>query len=441
MSTTRYLAAARIIVKTFTAVLEKRPSTDPAMIRRWVLTENGAYVWLFGVLDDKNLHSLSPYTSEQTLHHLSTALRGKLVLLSNTTGLRYAVLLSKQPQMPKTVHLPGFVRGKVRIGVGHDGGEIATSWQDLGHILVAGKNGSGKSTFNRLLVYQALAEGHRLFLADPHGTTFPMLADHPALFCPIVRDGAGALELAQRALGECRNRSDLFRQMEGYPEDLDEYNRLVTKSGGNPLPRLVLILDEFNMLADEDSGLIDVAKMLGREGRKFGVSLIFSSHGLTLNEIGRVRNQIRTVFAFRIDASASLLKKLAVGPARNLPSAHPGLAFTNRWGPVQTYLLDKQKLINLSPAPVLTEQEHRLVQRVIEEMQGKMSIPILAGWGMSEWEARSLVEDWEQRGWLKKDPQRKNARFMTLKLADIASNTQTTQTASNSSDDHQIIDL
>jgi len=330
--------------------------------------------------------------------------------------------------MPRKAIFPGLSRGKVLFGVGIDQSEKSTTWQSLGHALVTGKNGSGKSTFNRLLVYQAIAEGHRLFLADPHGTTFPMLADHPVLICPIVRDGVGALAMAERALGECRNRSDLFRNTAGFPEDLDEYNRLATKAGDDPLPRLVLILDEFNMLADEEPKLVQTIKMLGREGRKFGVNLIFSTHGLNLKEIGRVRNQVRSVFAFHTDANTSVLKSLSVEQARNLNQ--PGLAFTNHWGLLQTYYLDKQVLVDQTPAPVLNLKERHLVQQALQETQGKMSIPTLTDWGLSTWQARSLVEDWEQRGWLKKDPQRKNARFITPVLEEIATNTQTAQTAS-----------
>ena len=435
MPTTRYLAAARTVAKTLSTVLDQRTATDATMIRRWLLTENNERVWLFGVLDEQRLASLLPYTSQQTLHHLSTALHGKPVLISNTTGLRYAVLLTNPPQMPKSAVFPGLVRGQVVLGVSLYETAIQTTWQSLGHMLVTGKNGSGKSTFNRLLAYQALAEGHRLLLADPHGTSFPMLAEHPALFVPISQDGAEALALTQRALGECRNRSDLFRQMPGYPEDLEEYNRLVTRSGGEPLPRLVLILDEFNGLADEEPQLIQTCKILGREGRKFGVNLIFSTHDLTLQEIGRVRNQVRTVVAFHTDASSSVLKTLGVEAAKEIVYRRPGLAFTNRWGLVQTYFLDKQVLIDRAPSALLTEQEQQLVQQAISETQGQMSIPTLVGWGMSAWQARSLVEDWEQRGWLKKDPQRKNARFITPDLAEIAANTQAAQTSSNTSNE------
>ena len=134
MPTTRYLAAARTVAKTISTVLDQRTSTDPAMIRRWLLTEHGARVWLFGVLDDKRLPSLTPYTSSDTLHHLSTALRGKPILISNTTGLRYAVLLSRQPQMPKEVAFPGLDRDTVRLGVDISQREKRTTWQSLGHV-------------------------------------------------------------------------------------------------------------------------------------------------------------------------------------------------------------------------------------------------------------------------------------------------------------------
>jgi hypothetical protein len=70
MPTTRYLAAARTVAKTISTVLDQRTATDPAMIRRWLLTENGARVWLFGVLDDKRLPSLAPYTSGSISSHI-----------------------------------------------------------------------------------------------------------------------------------------------------------------------------------------------------------------------------------------------------------------------------------------------------------------------------------------------------------------------------------
>ncbi len=47
---------------------------------------------------------------------------------------------------------------------------------------------------------------------------------------------------------------------------------------------------------------------------------------------------------------------------------------------------------------------------------GRITIPLLKEYGVTEWEARKLLEDWELRGWVEKDPRRDNARYVTPKL-------------------------
>jgi hypothetical protein len=429
MTAQSYLAAAREVHRLVTRILTERPGTDPGVIKGWELSEHGPYIWLFAILDELRIPSLETYTSQAAIHHLSTALKGKPVLVSNHTGIRYAILLSKKPKLPKRVPFPGLERGYLRIGIRHTGNEIHTTWHKLGHILVAGKTGSGKSVFIRLLAYQAIAEEYQLLIVDPHGTTFPMLVGHRSLLEPLQKDGKGALQILERGLGECRNREGLFQQVPGFPEDLDEYNSLATKQGFAPLPRLIIILDEFNLLVDEETQVAELSKMLGREGRKFGVQVIFCVQGLTLTEVGRIRQQVGTVVAFRTDTEASVLKKLGIGPASKLPAHHPGLAFTNHWGPVQTYLLDKADLVK-QISPQISNFEVQIIQQSLAQNDGKFSGSFLQSWGMGEWQSRQLVKDWEQRGWLKKDPKRSNARYITLKLAEIVSNLQTPQTAS-----------
>jgi len=66
-----------------------------------------------------------------------------------------------------------------------------------------------------------------------------------------------------------------------------------------------------------------------------------------------------------------------------------------------------------------------------------MSIPVLKEWGVSERVARTLVEDWERKGWLKKDPKRSNARCVTDTLAAKLSNRQGRQTVSSASNRSQ----
>ena len=73
------------------------------------------------------------------------------------------------------------------------------------------------------------------------------------------------------------------------------------------------------------------------------------------------------------------------------------------------------------------------MERALNEAERKMSIPLLVSWGMPERGARSLAESWELRGWLHQDPTRKNARYVTPKMLEILSNSQSGQTVASTS--------
>jgi hypothetical protein len=322
------------------------------------------------------------------------------------------------------------------MGLRYNGETLAIPWQLLGHLLVAGKTGSGKSAFLRLLVYQALAEETLLLLSDLDGATFPMLANHRQLLNPISTSTQGASEIVNRALGECRHRAELYTRMAGYPENMDEYNRLATKQGLKPIPRLLVVLDEFSALVTSQGGpngrFANQVTELGWRGRKFGIHLVFAAQDFTKQVVGRVRDQVAAVVCFRV-RSAAAARLIGCPEAVRIPENRPGLAHTDRWGPLQTFYLDKQLLVRGSRATLLSQVEIQLAARSLAESEGRMSIPLLVVWGLRERRARALVEDWELRGWLQQDPQQQNARYITPTLTEILSNCQTSQAASNAS--------
>jgi hypothetical protein len=90
MSVNRYLPAARYVAEAFPALLAKRGLRP--FISRYVLTETQqGNVWLFVVLEVSNYPE--DYTGADVLHYLSTSLHGLPVVISESYGLRYAVLL------------------------------------------------------------------------------------------------------------------------------------------------------------------------------------------------------------------------------------------------------------------------------------------------------------------------------------------------------------
>ncbi len=417
----RNLREAHTIAQRIPATLERR-GLAPAF-SDWVLTRDAGLLWLFGVLDLQQVERLEQYTGDSLLHHLSAACGGRPVYLSNSSGLRYAVLLSPPPELPASLDFPGVKRGVVRLGRHYTGATVAVPWEKLGHVLVAGKTGSGKSTFLRLLAYQGLAEGAALLLADRDGATFPMLAGHPALLAPIAQTPEAVLQAVQRALGECDHRAARYRQTPGFPEKLAEYNAAAVKDGGPPLPRLLVILDEFNATVLASGGakgpLASAVAELGWRGRKFGVNLVFAAQDFTKAVVGRVRDQVGATVCFRVK-NAATARAVGCEDAVKISERRPGLAITDRWGPVQTYYLDKALLIAEGAAPsVALDDEERRVAALALEQGGKITQGSLLAWGMAPGEARRLLEDWKLRGWVAKDPRRNNAHVLTPQLTDL----------------------
>lgn len=93
MSANRYLPAAQFVAREIPTILAEC-GLKP-FISRYILTETEqGNAWLFVVLEVDPQNHLEDYASPIVLRYLSTALQGLPVVISNSYGMRYAVLLS-----------------------------------------------------------------------------------------------------------------------------------------------------------------------------------------------------------------------------------------------------------------------------------------------------------------------------------------------------------
>lgn len=100
MSVNRYFPAARYVAEAIPGILAQI-GLKP-FISRFVLTETQyGNAWLFVVLEVDPLIHPEDYTSSDTLDYLSTALNGLSVVVSDSYGLRYAVLLGSPLEIPQ----------------------------------------------------------------------------------------------------------------------------------------------------------------------------------------------------------------------------------------------------------------------------------------------------------------------------------------------------
>ena len=92
MSANRYVSAAEYVARSIPRILAER-GLKP-FISRYVLTETlQGNAWLFAVLEVSPKDHPEDYAAPELLQDLSTKLQGLPVMVSDSYGLRYAVLL------------------------------------------------------------------------------------------------------------------------------------------------------------------------------------------------------------------------------------------------------------------------------------------------------------------------------------------------------------
>ncbi|HLH67536.1 MAG TPA: type VII secretion protein EccCb [Candidatus Dormibacteraeota bacterium] len=201
---------------------------------------------------------------------------------------------------------------RVPIGVGADGGPEVLDLREAAqggmgpHGLVIGATGSGKSELLRTLI-TALAVTHppqtlAMVLVDfKGGAAFADLAPlpHVAGMITNLADDLTMVDRMQAALfGEMQRRQGLLRRA-GNLDSVREYQRRQASGqleGWEPLPYLLIVVDEFGELLASRPDFIDLFVAIGRVGRSLGMHLLLASQRL---EEGRLRG-LESHLSFRI---------------------------------------------------------------------------------------------------------------------------------------------
>ena len=216
------------------------------------------------------------------------------------------------------------------------------------HGLIAGTTGSGKSELLRTLIASLAVD------AGPEHLTF-VLVDYKgggALDeCAALPHVVGLVtdldeQLGERALrcleAELRHREHLLRDVGvGHVRD---YQRLRGRERGDlePMPRLVIVIDEFATLVKALPDFVDALVSIAQRGRSLGMHLIMATQRPSGSVSDAIKNNVKLRIALRVESTSDSQDVIDGNAAAGIGSRQWGRAYyrlsAKESVPVQTAL-------------------------------------------------------------------------------------------------------
>jgi S-DNA-T family DNA segregation ATPase FtsK/SpoIIIE len=229
---------------------------------------------------------------------------------------------------------------RVPVGVGSTGTAVMLDLKESAHGgmgphgLIVGATGSGKSEMLRTLL-TSLVIGHpperlALMLVDfKGGATFaPMHGlPHIAGMVTNIEDDLNLVDRMRDALyGEMRRRQEILRAAGNLP-NVSAYQSL--RDAGEPLeplPHLLVIIDEFSELLTAKPDFAELFVAIGRIGRSIGVHLLLATQRLEMGKIRGLESNLSYRISLRTFSEAESREAIGVPDAYHL-MPEPGAGF------------------------------------------------------------------------------------------------------------------
>jgi len=193
------------------------------------------------------------------------------------------------------------------IGTDVSGNTVVGDLTRMPHLLIAGATGSGKSVCINALIagmlFQATPEELKYILIDPKRVEFSMFQDMPHLLVPVVTESDHATSALRWAVAEMETRYKLFASHT--VRNIADFNGRAPEMGLNPLPYIVIVIDELADLMMVAAGEIEeLICRIAQLARAVGIHLLVATQRPSADIItGLIKANIPSRIAFAVSSS------------------------------------------------------------------------------------------------------------------------------------------
>ena len=182
-------------------------------------------------------------------------------------------------------------------------------WTDLArmpHLLIAGTTGSGKSgcinTILTSILLRATPDECRMILIDPKRIELNYYESIPHLLTPVVSSPKEASAVLQNLLAEMERRYERLSLVRA--RSLPEANRVFRQRGEDPLPYLLVVIDELaDLMMISPQAVEDAIIRLAQKSRAVGIHLVLATQRPSVDVItGMIKANVPSRIAFAVSS-------------------------------------------------------------------------------------------------------------------------------------------
>jgi DNA segregation ATPase FtsK/SpoIIIE, S-DNA-T family len=182
-------------------------------------------------------------------------------------------------------------------------------WTDLArmpHLLIAGTTGSGKSgcinTILSSILLRATPDEARLILIDPKRIELSLYEKIPHLLTPVVSSPKEAAIVLANVLAEMEQRYERLSTVRA--RNISEANRAFRSRGEEPLPYLLVVIDELaDLMMISPQQVEDAVIRLAQKSRAVGIHLVLATQRPSVDVItGMIKANVPSRIAFAVSS-------------------------------------------------------------------------------------------------------------------------------------------